>query len=152
MHRALAARLFVIISGYVAAAFLNAACHIPVFFYLIPDAPLRNSYIFEASLYGFLVTLQYSFIPSAVAIFIAEWNAIRSLSFYLLSGLLAGFIAWALFGSFYVYHATGPRNLIDWEWALMHLRPLSLITGPLSGYVYWLIAGRNAGKTQGKCP
>ena len=74
----------------------------------------------------------FAFLPTLLAIVLAEVFAWRSLVFYLLAGLAVGFAAVAL--------------LVPPERGLGHADArLFLAAGAVAGAVYWLIAGRRAG-------
>jgi hypothetical protein len=93
------------------------------------------------STYGTLIAT-YAFLPAAIAVAIAEWCAIRSLAAYLLAGAAAGAVSTGIFGRFWpaVLNPLGipPQGFSG-------LLPI-VFAGIAAAFVYWLVAGREAGK------
>jgi len=86
-------------------------------------------------------------LPAIAVIWFAERRALDSVQFYLGIGALAGAIAYGLYtlwvvvdaGTFQAFFAVDPKSLGS---ALVLLFGLPGLAG---GYIYWLVAGRNAG-------
>ncbi len=90
-----------------------------------------------------LVTPLYVFAPSFIVILVAEILSLRSVLYYALAGALIGALA---------YFMTDVSARMQGAGTVAPLtRELQFLTagGILAGFVYWLIAGRNAGKWKG---
>jgi hypothetical protein len=82
-------------------------------------------------------------VPALVAVVLAEIFGWRSLYLYLLAGLLAGLSA--------AVAATSAAGMPAPDMPAMDMEVGSqvfLAAGAVGGFVYWLLAGRNAGLTQ----
>lgn len=90
-----------------------------------------------------VVTPFYVFAPAFLAIFIAEMFSLRSVLYYALCGALIGALAYFL--SDFDARMQGAGAVVPLT------RELQFLTagGIVAGFVYWLIAGRNAGKWKG---
>lgn len=90
-----------------------------------------------------VVTPFYVFAPSFIVIFIAEMFSLRSVLYYALCGALIGALAYFLSDVGARIQGAGTVAPIT--------RELQFLTaaGIVSGFVYWLIAGRSAGKWKG---
>lgn len=90
-----------------------------------------------------VVTPFYVFAPSFVVILIAEIFSLRSVIYYALCGAVIGALA-------YFLSDVGAR--LDGAGTVAPItRELQYLTaaGIIAGFVYWLLAGRNAGKWKG---
>ncbi len=99
-------------------------------------------FLFLGSAAG-VVTPFYVFAPSFLAILIAEMFSLRSVLYYALAGGLIGALA-------YFMTDVGARTKGAGTVApLMQELQWLAAAGIVAGFVYWLIAGRNAGKWKG---
>ena len=89
------------------------------------------SFILGATILDFVSML--SILPAAAVVAIGEYLPIRHAAYYSCAGVAAGLIGW-----FFV------RDVVD----ASHLYVI-VPTGALAGFVYWLAAGRCAGKARG---
>jgi hypothetical protein len=87
-----------------------------------------------------VVTPFYVFLPSFVAIFIAEMFSLRSVLYYALAGALIGALAY--FMTDIAGRISGRGTVVPITQELQWLTAAGIV----AGFVYWLIAGRNAGK------
>ncbi len=90
-----------------------------------------------------VVTPFYVFAPSFIAILIAEVFSLRTVLYYALAGALIGALA---------YFMTDAASRIAGRGTVAPItQELQWLTaaGIVAGFVYWLIAGRNAGKWKG---
>lgn len=90
-----------------------------------------------ATFFWLFLILWLAAIPFLIAIIIAEIFNIRSVLAYLLFGVALGLLA-----------TFGDAGYMPWL-KLGSGTILNVITGAVAGLVYWLIAGRNAGKWKG---
>jgi drug/metabolite transporter (DMT)-like permease len=90
-----------------------------------------------------VVTPFYVFAPSFAAIFIAEMFSLRSVLYYALAGALIGALAYFLSDVTARMQGAGTVAPITRELQFL------AAAGIVGGFVYWLIAGRNAGKWKG---
>jgi len=107
-----------------------------------PNAGFFMLYLFFAGAAG-LVTPFYVFAPSFVAILIAEMLSLRSVLYYTLGGALIGGLAY--FMSDVSARITGRGTVVPITQELQWLTAAGIV----AGFVFWLIAGRNAGKWKG---
>lgn len=141
-------RILRIISGYIAAVLCNSMLYSALVLYLFRHhVPIEGLYLVLWPVYTLPwfapVTLEYSILPAMAALYIAEHRNIRSPLYYVLAGLGAGVVAWGAFVLTYP-PLPGPVTVAEWEPKLPALTTAGLIIGPLSGYIYWLVAGRTA--------
>ena len=87
-----------------------------------------------------MVTPVYVFAPSFIAILVAEMFSLRSVLYYALCGAFIGALAYFLTDVSARMQGTGTVAPITRE--LQYLTAAGII----AGFVYWLIAGRSAGK------
>jgi hypothetical protein len=134
-----------IIIGYITAAFANTVFYAPILFYLfIPAGLIDPKGCVEIFLYFLGITLRYTFIPMVVFLSVAEFMHLRRPIHFVLGGLIVSIAAWGAF--YYTYpRPQGQITFVDWEPHLPLLIVIGLVSGSLCGYVYWLIAGRQAG-------
>jgi hypothetical protein len=86
----------------------------------------------------------FAFPFAFILIGIAEWRAIRTWIFYVLAGLA---IALGGFAAEYLNEVPGQPSIVN-EYALMTF----IAVGALSGFAYWVLAGRRAGGRRGDAP
>jgi hypothetical protein len=89
------------------------------------------------------VTPFYVFAPSFVAILVAEIFSLRSVLYYALAGALIGALAY--FMTDVASRISGKGTVAPITQELQWLT----VAGIVAGFVYWLIAGRGAGKWKG---
>ncbi|MBT9289503.1 hypothetical protein [Prosthecodimorpha staleyi] len=126
-------RLIVITVGYLAAV-SQVLSHLPPEFRDAAEiwrsfGPLAD---FGAFLVAYAIVLSVSFVPGILLALVSEIIGLRSLGYYLVAGGLIGL--WA---------ARPPLGII----AAQPFAP-ALAAGFVGGFVYWLIAGRGAGRSQ----
>ena len=107
-----------------------------------PNAGFFMLYLFFAGAAG-LVTPLYVFAPSFIAILIAEMLSLRSVLYYTLGGALIGALAY--FMSDVSARITGRGTVVPITQELQWLTAAGIV----AGFVFWLIAGRSAGKWKG---
>jgi preprotein translocase subunit SecY len=90
-----------------------------------------------------VVTPFYVFAPSFVAILIAEMLSLRSVLYYALVGGLIGALAY--FMTDIAGRIAGKGTVVPITQELQWLTAAGIV----AGFVYWLIAGRGAGKWKG---
>jgi hypothetical protein len=79
-----------------------------------------------------------AFIPSVIVILIAETLALRSLFFYAIAGGIGGILYGMTFPAASVATTSFDRTV-----------QITLAAGVASGLIYWLVAGRSAGRWRG---
>jgi len=82
----------------------------------------------------------YAFLPALVLIGIGEWLDIRSIFYYALGGAAIGLLAY--FGSNMSVQIEEATDMPPVAFGLQ----LVVASGIIAGFVYWLIAGRRAGR------
>jgi hypothetical protein len=87
-------------------------------------------------IFTLIVSLMTTFVPAMLVILASESLALRSAWLHMLFGALVGMIGYVLLGE----RTIGASTLVD-------LSDLTIIGGAglIAGFVYWLIAGRDAG-------
>ena len=139
---ALIGRLFVILFGFLAACLV--AGMIVVAAVLFPEfsdlgsGPVDQSAINIIIGFGFIFISGFALLPAMIVALITEAFSIRSVLAYAIGGALVG--------------VAGYLSLVPFDTATLRFdgivrRHLEIMTGAgiVSGVVYWLIAGRNAG-------
>ncbi len=96
-------------------------------------------FLFIGSAAG-VVTPFYVFAPSFIAILIAEMFSLRSVLYYALAGGLIGALAY--FMTDMASRMAGRGTVVPITQELQWLTAAGIV----AGFVYWLIAGRSAGK------
>jgi hypothetical protein len=97
--------------------------------------PLLTIFIFTVS--AFVAT--FAFVPAVVAILIAETVALRSVIFYAVAGGAVGLFCGYMLGF------VEPMPQFQFDMPLRTNFELLAAAGIAAGFVYWLVAGRNAG-------
>jgi hypothetical protein len=100
-------------------------------------------FLFFGSAAG-VVTPFYVFAPSFIAILIAEMFSLRSVLYYALAGALIGALAY--FMTDIAARISGKGTVAPITQELQWLTAAGIVAGS----VYWLIAGRNAGRWKGE--
>ncbi len=101
--------------------------------------PMNDGVVAIASTIGFVFVSGFAFLPAAVAAAIAEMVSIRSILFYALAGAVIGFIAYVSLGGFDV-------AALSVDGYTRRETEIAVAAGIVAGLVYWLLAGRNAGR------
>ena len=143
---ALIGRLFAIFFGFLVASF--AAGAIIVIALLYPEfsdlgtGPMDADAFNVVLGFGFIFLSGFALVPAMVVVLITEAFYIRSILAYAVGGAICG--------------AACYLGLVPFDPATMHFngivhRHLEIMTGAgiVAGFVYWLIAGRNAGAWRG---
>ena len=101
-----------------------------------------------------IITIKFSAASAALLILTGEFLAFNKATYYILAGLITAACGWSLviFNIASVPFTEGLPMRIDpqnpWDPETMVLLAFAAPCGALSGYVYWLIAGRHAGMTK----
>jgi hypothetical protein len=140
---ALIGRLFVITFAFLAACFLAGL--IVVTAILFPEfSDLGNGPIDQGALeviigFGFIFVSGFALIPAVLIALISEAFSIRSVLAYAIGGGVVGAAC---------YLGLVPFDSETFQFEGIVRRHLEILTGAgiVGGLVYWLIAGRNAGR------
>ncbi len=138
---ALVGRIFVILFGFLLASFAAAVVVISaVMFPQLTDVDLGldDSTRSVIVAFGFLFVSGFALVPAMVMALITEAFAVRSLVFYAVGGALVGAAC---------YLSIVPFDTDTFSFRGVVHRELEVMTGAgvVAGFVYWLVAGRNAG-------
>jgi hypothetical protein len=143
---ALIIRIFVILFGFLAASF--AAGAVVVVALLFPDWSDVNLDLDESALsiimaFGFIFLSGFALLPAMIVALVTEAFAIRGLLFYALGGAVVGAACYLSFV---------PFDTVTMSFQGIIRRELEVMTGAgaFAGFVYWVIAGRNAGAWRGR--
>lgn len=138
---ALIVRIIIVLFGFLVASFAAAAVVIGAI--LFPDLSgldfqLDDSTLQLIAAFGFIFISGFALLPAMLVALITEAFGIRSLLAYAVGGAAVG--------------AACYLSLVPFDTATMSFngiirRELEVMTGAgiVAGFVYWLIAGRNAG-------
>lgn len=101
--------------------------------------PVEEGLIGLALTFGFLFLSGTALLPGLVLIAVAEVLSLRGALFYASIGALTGVAVYASLGHF---------DSQTWSFAGLARRELEIMAaaGIVGGWVYWLLAGRNAGR------
>ena len=140
---ALIGRTFVILFACLLASF--AAGLVVTLAVVLPDLSDLALGPFEQGAFGLMIGFGalfvsfYAFVPVLLVIVAAEAFSIRSLLFYAAAGALLGCVLYLNFGG--------------WNWSAITVQgfarreiEIMAAAGIVAGFVYWVIAGRNAGQ------
>jgi hypothetical protein len=136
-------RIFVIFFSFLAASL--AGGFVLVLAVLFPAwsmlelGPMDDGVVAVATTIGFVFVSAFAFMPAVLAAVVGEMVPIRSSLFYAVSGAAIGFIAYASLGGFDVA-ALSVNGFTRRE------TEIAVAAGIVAGLVYWLLAGRNAGR------
>lgn len=138
---ALIGRIIMILIGFVGASFAAAvvvisAVLLPQFSSIDIDIDDQTRSIIAA--FGFLFVSGFALVPALVMALITEAFAVRSVLFYAVGGALIGAAC---------YLSIIPFDSDTLAFHGIIQRELEVMTGAgiVAGFVYWLLAGRNAG-------
>jgi hypothetical protein len=138
---ALVVRIFVVLFGFLAASF--AAAVVVISAVMFPrltdvDLDLDDSTRSVIVAFGFIFVSGFALLPAMVMALITEAFAVRSLVFYAVGGALAGAAC---------YLSVVPFDPATFTFQGIVHRELEVMTGAgvVAGFVYWAVAGRNAG-------
>jgi hypothetical protein len=130
-------RLFFILIGYALASIASGIVVGVVYSWndIInkPDVQSMLSYTLSICAIVTLFIAIYAALPTVVTVLIGETNVNRSKFYYSIAGCLIG-VALPMYAE------------------MTFLAPVGLLFGPIAGFIYWRIAGRNAGLWQPKAP
>lgn len=135
-------RLFATFFGFLAACFVSSV--VVLFALLFPEMDIQTLNLNEDVVnvvvgFGFLLFSGFALVPALIAILLTEVFSIRSALIYALLGGAAGLGAYLAFVPF------DPATMTFDGIVRRHLEIMAG-AGILGGVVYWLIAGRGAGK------
>ncbi len=102
--------------------------------------PIEHFAFFFVSFFTTGLVGAYAFLPALILIGIAEGVAIRSIFYYALGGAAIGLLAY--FGTNMSVRLEETTDMPPVAFGLQ----LVAAAGIVAGFVYWLIAGRNAGR------
>jgi len=138
---ALLLRIFVILFGFLAASL--AAALVVISAVMFPrltdiDLDLDDSTRSVIVAFGFIFVSGFALLPAMIMALITEAFAVRSLVFYAVGGALVGAAC---------YLSVVPFDPETFAFHGIVHRELEVMTGAgiVAGFVYWLVAGRNAG-------
>ena len=139
---ALIARIVVILLGFVLASL--AAALVVVGAVAFPDWSEVDIGLDESTrtvlvAFGFIFVSGFALVPALIMALITEAFAVRSLLFYAVGGAMIGAVC---------YLSVVPFDSESWSFNGIVHRELEVMTGAgiVAGFVYWVIAGRNAGR------
>ncbi len=139
----MAIRIIVMLLSFVAACF--AAGIVVTMAVLLPAwsdlalGPLEDGVVHLAFAFGALFLSGTALLAGLLVIVLAEVIAVRTLLFYAAGGAFVGVLAYAALGHF------EPGT---WQVRGLYRREFEIMAaaGIVAGFVYWLFAGRNAGR------
>ncbi|MEW6641306.1 MAG: hypothetical protein AB1586_12445 [Pseudomonadota bacterium] len=138
---ALLVRILVILIGFFAASLAAAAVVIGAV--LMPEWSDVNLGLDDTTMsliatFGFIFISGFALLPAMIVALITEAFAIRSVVVYALGGAVIGAAC---------YLSLVPFDTTSMAFVGIIRRELEVLTGAgiVAGFVYWLIAGRNAG-------
>ena len=139
-------RLFVIAFAFLASSF--AAALIVVAALLYPELTDLGTGPIDADAFnivlgfGFIFVSGFALIPALIVVLITEAFSIRSVLIYAVSGAIVGAAC---------YLGLVPFDTSTMRFEGIVRRHLEVMTGAgiVAGFIYWLIAGRNAGVWRG---
>lgn len=122
--------LVAIVAIYAFASYLPNA---PSYFDAIAMSPIAMLFIPPLWILYLIIACAATIVPAALWMLASEALSLRSLWLHMLAGLASAAIGYLLLGA----QTVGAGQLPD----------LGIVTaaGPVGGFVYWLIAGRDAG-------
>jgi hypothetical protein len=142
---ALIVRIFLVLIGFLAASF--AAGAIVIGAVLFPDLSEINLGLDDSTMsiiatFGFIFISGFALLPAMIVALVTEAFGIRGMLFYVLGGALVGAAC---------YLSLVPFDTQTMSFHGVIRRELEVMTGAgvVAGFVYWLIAGRNAGAWRG---
>jgi len=139
---ALIGRIFVVIFSFliacVAAALVMVfAVVLPTWSNLFDDTAAYHSFAIVVGLSATLFCM-FAMVPAMLLIAIAEGSRVRSVLFYAIAGGALALLA--------AYGLDFAAPSIEPDEAGSHFREVLAAAGIVGGFVYWALAGRNAGK------
>ncbi|MDB5634190.1 MAG: hypothetical protein JWR49_3045 [Tardiphaga sp.] len=146
---ALIGRLFVVLFGFLAACLV--AGMIVVFAVLFPElSDLYTGSIDQSAInvmlgFGFIFVSGFALLPAIVVVAITELFYVRSVLAYAIGGAAVGLAC---------YLGLVPFDTDTMQFNGIVRRHLEVMSGAgiVGGLIYWLIAGRNAGRWRGPSP
>lgn len=132
--------VFALLLSILAAGLALAAGIVVPDFVTVTTDPVEHVQFFFVSFFTTGFVGAYAFLPAVVLIVLAETFDIRSIFYYALGGAAIGLVAY--FGSNISVRLEETTDLPPVAFGLQ----LVAASGIIAGFVYWLIAGRKAGK------
>ena len=129
-------RVFRIAIGYLAAAYCAVLIFLALLMIRDPDPSHAIGLLPYFAAFGTLFAIPLTILQSALLVILSERLRIRSLSFYLIAGLITGATV------SFVLSPSGPLPASRNDWLLSLFLGLD---GAVCAFVYWAIAGRKAG-------
>jgi hypothetical protein len=136
-------RLFAIAFGFLIACLVAGA--IVVFAVLFPEMSALDTGVIDPNTinillgFGFIFASGFALLPALIVVAITESFSIRSILAYAIGGGVVGLAC---------YLGLVPFNTTAWRFEGIVRRHLEVMTGAgiVGGLIYWMIAGRNAGR------
>lgn len=134
--------LFALLMAAIAAGIATAITLIGGEMHLLGSDPVEHAFFWGTAAVASGATVVLGFLPTLIAVVLAEAFCIRSLLIHAVAGagiLLLGYYS-AGFTSYYEESIDHPPPPISRE------AEIAAAAGIVFGFTYWLIAGRNAGR------
>jgi hypothetical protein len=138
--------LFALIISILAAGIALAAGVMVPDMVLLTTDPVEHFTFFAVSFFTTSLVSIYAFVPALVLIAIAEAFDIRSIFYYALGGAALGLLAY--YGSDFSVVIENATDMPPIAFGMQ----LVAASGIIAGFVYWLIAGRRAGRWKSPLP
>ncbi len=142
-------RVFVILFACVLASLVAGL--VVTFAVLLPEwsdlplGPFEHGVFGIVWAFGIIFVSAYALMPALLVIVAAEAFSIRAALFYALAGALLGAVLYFNFGGW------EPSAVFVHGFARRELEIMAA-AGIVAGFVYWALAGRNAGKWRERAP
>lgn len=139
----LIARVFVVLFAFLIASFF-AGLVVTVAVVMrewtnLALGPVDDGLFMVFASFGFVFVTWLALMPALLAIVVGEAFSLRSVLYYALAGAAIGAIAYWSLGSF-------DPSLLRVDGATRREIEIMIGAGIVAGFVYWLIAGRTAGR------
>jgi hypothetical protein len=139
----LIARVFVVLFAFLIASFF-AGLVVTVAVVMrewtnLALGPVDDGLFMIFATFGFVFVTWLALMPALLAIVVGEAFSLRSVLYYALAGAAIGAIAYWSLGSF-------DPSLLRIDGATRREVEIMIGAGIVAGFVYWLIAGRTAGR------
>jgi hypothetical protein len=139
----LIARIFVILFAFLIASFFGGlvvtSAVVMREWTNLALGPVDDGLFMVFATFGWVFVSWFALLPALIAIVVSEIFSLRSVVFYGLAGAAIGALAYASLGGF-------DPALLGIDSAERREVEIMVGAGIVAGFVYWLIAGRNAGR------
>ena len=133
--------LFALLLSAAASAIITSFAFLIFAFQQVTPDPIDNAIVWGTALFGTGITVFSAFLPTLIAVALAEALSVRSALTYALGGAAIMLLAYY-----------GARSGWNFEESIDYAPPLiarqaeiAVAAGVVFGLVYWMIAGRRAG-------